>query len=468
MRKSRACLFIWFEVLFAVPAIAALTSQPKVDSHWYGPAAYMEVPEYLEFVDACNSREGWMRASLDAVLENGRHVRISAIKGKDESGFYLLQNGDMRWVTKSDDPLRNLSQSLVQGYNGGALDAVVGGQLHSLGGYGLWRRHFDLIRFEGGEAAWQLVATTGSAPASGDKDQSLLHPSNGLLYVLKDITSSETMYGRACYELFELNVPERRWTKRGVVDPRVGQIQLAIRLGSGLMAGNAAGELVWVDFKANEVKILPGRAAVLREFSTWRQEAGRTTFLGDSAAWKEFEDERFDLELPWDELQNAMSYPLVVMSSHEISKASPLGSLEDPPGGAALGVNSTGASWPIWAISALLFVMLIASNWSRIVSKPGAEKVPESSEGNQSRLSPLTASLISRQGEQFETEELDELLGIAHLSSPETLRSQRARLIARINTECRILNGEDLLLRKQSTQDRRRSIYVVNKVNPTS
>ena len=73
-------------------------------------------------------------------------------------------NGDMRWVVGSDEPLLNLSSSLVQGYNGGSLDFMWRNHLHSLGGYGLWRRHFDLIRFHGGGQGWQKVATEGQKP----------------------------------------------------------------------------------------------------------------------------------------------------------------------------------------------------------------------------------------------------------------------------------------------------------------
>ena len=72
-------------------------------------------------------------------------------------------NGDMRWVVSSEDPLSNLSASLVEGYNGGSLDFMWHNHLHSLGGYGLWRRHFDLIRFHGGDQVgkrWQPTDKT--------------------------------------------------------------------------------------------------------------------------------------------------------------------------------------------------------------------------------------------------------------------------------------------------------------------
>ena len=74
-------------------------------------------------------------------------------------------------------------------------------------------------------------------------------------------------------------------------------------------------------------------------------------------------------------------------------------------------------------------------------------------------LSALARKLVALQGQQFETEALDDLLDIAHISSPETLRSQRARLLQRVNTEYRVLEGVDLVVRMQSPNDRRRSVY---------
>ena len=77
-------------------------------------------------------------------------------------------------------------------------------------------------------------------------------------------------------------------------------------------------------------------------------------------------------------------------------------------------------------------------------------------------MSPITEKMMEYAGKHLETEELDELLGIAHLSSPETLRSQRARTINRVNTEYRVLHGTDLIVRRQSQEDRRRSVYVIH------
>jgi DNA-binding MarR family transcriptional regulator len=77
------------------------------------------------------------------------------------------------------------------------------------------------------------------------------------------------------------------------------------------------------------------------------------------------------------------------------------------------------------------------------------------------RLSELTLTVQGSDLRQLETEELDALLGIDHLQTPETLRSQRARMISRVNTEYQVLYGQDLIVRGQSPEDRRRSVYFI-------
>ena len=79
----------------------------------------------------------------------------------------------------------------------------------------------------------------------------------------------------------------------------------------------------------------------------------------------------------------------------------------------------------------------------------------------QGQYSTLTQMVLEHMGKQFETEELDVMLGISHLSSPETLRSQRARMIQRVNTEYRVTQGQDLIVRQRAFSDRRRSVYVI-------
>ena len=99
---------------------------------------------------------------MEYQMPNGRLVKLEALKSDADDGYFVHCDADMRWVVHSTDAAQNLSESLVQGFNGGSLDFVLDGHIHSMGGYGLWRRHFDLIRFHGGPQAWQLVAPTAT------------------------------------------------------------------------------------------------------------------------------------------------------------------------------------------------------------------------------------------------------------------------------------------------------------------
>ena len=72
-------------------------------------------------------------------MPNGRLVKLEALKSDADNGYFVHCDADMRWVVHSTDAAQNLSESLVQGFNGGSLDFVLDGHIHSMGGYGLWR-----------------------------------------------------------------------------------------------------------------------------------------------------------------------------------------------------------------------------------------------------------------------------------------------------------------------------------------
>ena len=75
--------------------------------------------------------------------------------------------------------------------------------------------------------------------------------------------------------------------------------------------------------------------------------------------------------------------------------------------------------------------------------------------------SPLFLSLMKHSKKDFSSEELDVMIGLSNVQSPETRRSRRARIIQLINTESEARFGKVLLLRKKSESDKRVVIYRV-------
>ena len=449
LNASRFALIGWCWVLMG------LTHDGLAHS-WMHPDEYFGCPGYFNFMAQCDSTEGWIRAVLNTQMPDGQLVRLEALRSNEEDGFFVHCDADMRWVVHSTNPRQNLSESLVQGFNGGSLDFVMDGHIHSMGGYGLWRRHFDLIRFHGGPQAWQLVAPNGDVPQIRDVDHTQAFYADGKAIVFVDNVAAEGGYDASNYILYELDVVSRHWQRLGLVDARIGMFQEVHALKYGALVLNRAGELVWLDFKSNAAKLLMNRAEAFSAFRDWRSEVGRITFHSDSSLWHEVGKERFQFAIPWSELAEVESFPMV--SSNSVAKASL----------PATSANAKAATHPLrWAfgvIIALGSLCVLAVVLHRVV--PRAQPANPADAGQEGEvlkgaLSPLARKLVALQGQQFETEALDEVLDIAHISSPETLRSQRARLLQRVNTEYRVKEGVDLVVRKQSPNDRRRSVYCI-------
>ena len=216
---------------------------------WHRPAEYARAEEFHDFIDVCRQDRNWGSASVLVRLGDKTH-RIVASQESESGDVYFHRNGDMRWVTTLSSPFENLSMSRVEGYNGGSADLVSSGQLHSIGGYGLWRSHFNMLRFEGGARAWELLGVNGEAPAERNLDQSIMHAQRDEVFVLADLNNGTGQYGDVKYALYRLDLPTRSWSFLGDVDARLGQINGSLSFGRGWMLTNTAGELIWVDFES--------------------------------------------------------------------------------------------------------------------------------------------------------------------------------------------------------------------------
>ena len=425
------------------------------------PNEHFNAEGYQAFFVQCQTTEHWFQASMLTTLPNGRRAPLRAFKAQGDSGFFLHVDGDMRWVVHSSSPQENISVSHVEGFNGGSCDFVFDSHLHSLGGYGLWRRHFDLLRFHGGSQGWQLVATLGEAPAVRDKDASWVFFHDGKAYVFAETKEVMQTYGSAMYELYVLDVGSRKWTKMGLVDARLGQFKSTTILGSGALMLNEAGELAWLDFKNEQAVLLANREDVFADFGSWMSENGRMTFHNDSAHYHIFDGDRRDMEIPWDEFGSSLFIPMV--SERHLLPAEATGAGAALMGDVAEHPSSSQLVWRTlpWVLVLGLVVMVL-----RLMKRSPSGPASRGGEGyTDTRLSPLTQKVLAQEGSQLDTEDLDALLDIAHLSSPETLRSQRAKLISRVNTEHRVLNGTDLIVRQRSANDRRRSVYTIGHVD---
>ena len=100
----------------------------------------------------------------------------------------------------------------------------------------------------------------------------------------------------------------------------------------------------------------------------------------------------------------------------------------------------------------LLLRMLGARNRYRLPPPPADGSGP---------LSHHLLTLLKQSKKKLTCEELDLLIGLADIPSPETRRSRRARIIQLVNTESTARFGQALLVRTRLESDKRIVIYDV-------
>lgn len=187
------------------------------------------------------------------------------------------------------------------------------------------------------------------------------------------------------------------------------------------------------------------------------------TFVGDSNVWHLWNGERLTLNIPWKALQAAPEVPLFVPSSAPLNDRATAADSPVTSGEPRTTFNLLQLiPWLLFLGLAFWFWLDRRKSSHRIEAQSAQAAAGQREHGNtQGKYSVLTQMVLEHMGKQFETEELDVMMGISHLSSPETLRSQRARMIQRVNTEYRVTQGQDLIVRQRAFSDRRRSVYVI-------
>lgn len=431
---------------------------PQADSNlWWHPDDYSSMVVLQQFYDRLQADREWIAAELLLEVPSGHIRKVEAVRCDDRGGdFYVVVNGDMRWVAHSSTGLINTSESLVRGYNGGAKHFCHDGKLHALGGYGLWRRHFDLLRFEGGEDAWQLISVVGENPENRMIDQSVVFVNSpGKVMILDDVYRGvKNRYATANYMLRTFNLESRTWSINGLVDSRLGELKGCTSLGSGMAMHNAGGELIWFDFVKMNAKLLPKEGGEVESFWSWHEESGRMTFRTDSGAYHFYEGDMHSLNLPWSLLNDIQPIPIADVEALKAEVDDRARALSTPKVDESPRLLGLMVACVIGGgVMTTLFFLFTRRTNSRTLSARTDDDV--------TRLSELTLTVQNSELRQLETEELDAMLGIDHLQTPETLRSQRARMISRVNTEYQVLYGQDLIVRGQSPEDRRRSVYFI-------
>jgi hypothetical protein len=352
----------------------------------------------------------------------------------------------LRWTGASWE---NLYKGTSSGFNCHPHFFVREGNLYSMGRYGFWQGHSELLRFDFVEGSWDPIPVV-SYPKNyagvgifvdGDRVFSILgeyihQPSklfepekNGYLFDFKN-QSWSSLY---------LDFPEKSENSQWILpsfdlkDYGIQLYQLKAEIGLLLVHKKENGlyfaqENDFGKFRTYSVAVASGNSAVFFD------KYGDPTFLSPE---KDFE-ERFKK-----------------VGEIRFTKPSPSYGLEE---------------WSFSILSALGLLFAIAGIiwWKKNLKSK--EEEPESSElataigtvDGDEDIVRMVARLLAHPVALVDVHQLDELLGIAELESLDYRRVRRSRYIKAVNQQYQEKEGKELIVRTKSEADKRIILYRIS------
>ncbi len=378
---------------------------------------------YLDKAPYCDENE------LKLLFEKSLIVKRSLIKNAGDplplvltileigNKIYLLPDGSFRVYEWRDSTWVNLYRKNNTAYNFASQKFAYKGDLYSFGGYGYWRQHGDLIRFDWEKSEWEIVPYE-HYPDGGNGP---VFVRDSFLYVIEPTRFNDGLMEQAqklpsyAVDLHsgktkKYNHPELFYDARGV--------NISIGTENYLYLGHQPTYIfdkTTLQFYSSDLNpFIETQSLTYITGDRVRFYSGDLNLVADYDLAKIILDFKKMKKDPW-------SFNNILIAT-AISSVVPIGLL-----------------------------IYFRRNRRR---KNGLKDLVFDQ--------PLIHILLEWQGQSITSDKLDELLNIHDIRSAETLRFKRSQLINQVNLEYRSKAGQKLVSRIQDPEDKRKFIYRIN------
>jgi len=404
----------------------------------YPPGLQVQSPGFDSFLVLCRNPD--VRWARTRVFYPGFEASLPLNFIRSGGKEFVWADGDLRWVMYGLEDSTNRSRSENRGYNYGAFPLIHRGAFHQIGGYGFWRSHADWITFMPELGEWEINRVGGSAP---ENQSAFAFWNQGDTVHWLGLNAQAPGEVRSTQWRI-LDLPSKQWSVRGSLELPKGQgwktvfdLQnyvvlldgsngfALVRKSDGWVAIESANQWASEMWKAYHV---PGTLSCAGNVLVW------TSSEGEVSSWN-FEE-------------HAASSVFLDYFVPNVP--------EEP-----------GSRFPLWPVFPVVGIAGVVFGvwWAqrarpRFGSPNGAgQAVPEHAVSPVEHWSPALRALLQHPERELMTSELDALLGITDVSTPETLRARRARTIQAVNAEFELLFGYTLIQREREHVDRRKVVY---------
>ncbi len=403
------------------------------------PAGYQtQCPGFDEFIATCRDPEiRWARRHLfSEALEV--HFPVNYMRADGQA--FVWADGDLRWVMSGLDDRTNLSKSENRGFNYGAFPFIHEGALHLLGGYGFWRNHADWITFMSEQGEWEINRVSGASP-EGQPHHACWQEGSSVHWLGLD---AQLNGDARATEWWVLDLSTKQWSQRGVLEFPMGQgWRTVFDLENYIVLLDGSNGYALVRKSDGHVAIV---SADQWAVDLWRACTERGTMFnqGDVLGWISPAGET-----------STWNFATRADESTFLNYFAPF----EPDAPESM-------SDPVWVVVPFLGLGGLALGWWW--GRRGRREASGADRGSVGKAavnsgvehwSPALRALLLQPERELLTAELDALLGISDVQSPETLRARRARTISSVNAEFELLFGYTLIQRDRGSSDRRKVVY---------
>lgn len=331
---------------------------------------------------------------------------------------YLALDGRLNLYKWQQQSWTSISNSNYHGYNFISKKFVYNGSIYSFGGYGFWREHGDLIRYDWERNEWE----TEVIETDEEIGTNVSFVKDNFLYVINPVYRNQHINKQLKHQgLYKIDLQTHRVSVLQT-DPKLDAIKFSTRF-----------ETTNYYLTSRDPFQLINKSEMTYKFSDITQMVqlagvGPKSFIlirGDeiSVELSNTEKIHFKLDSIYNSLKDA-SYPIVKVSRS------------------------------IYYTFVLLFLAFTGLVWYY-------RRKQSQSQTTTNLEHPILIRIMEYSGHTLSQEQLDIAFGIDQINPAETQRSKRSNLIKEINHEFYKIRGVELVSRIQDPTDKRKFLYQI-------
>ena len=352
----------------------------------------------------------------------------------------MFVDGDLRYIQYDGGP--NQSKSIVVGHNYYSHIYWYQDQLHFQNGRANWIEHTQRLYHSNETQEIEMRAHSNAPPGA---ENAVVFSNDTASFLI--VSPSQLMEAAIQPSIYSLAHHGHQWQKLGQLNSGIERLSNSVHSWTLQDYIIYCTQITFLVIRKSDLHwaLVPSDLAQfkIKSYKTHQEKQNGTWF-----AWKgntaEFRGPEGKCTEDISKLvQGAEWSPLIVQSPPEPLFKKIIGNLS------------------AWMVFLGLIVCGMAIVLWRFVSKGQMPQIPPANPDVDAPPSSILVALLKHASQQLSCDELDALIGLSEVQSPETRRSRRARMVQLVNTESTARYGQALLVRNRLESDRRVVIYSV-------